>query len=802
MYIARVTSDGRKESVEDHSNDTACFAARYAPAFFTMLAVLTALLHDAGKNTKEFLEYILSMLTDNKARRGEVIHSTAGAVMASDFPNNDKYARLTIELIRHAILSHHGLYDCVDLEGNETYQRRAQKQKDMDSIRQEVHKYISEEKLLRLFEQSKEEVAVLAREIASFCKGWPNAAQTKRRAHVGSKWFYFGMLERLLLSILINADRTASACFRKGTRLSEKEAVSGRDFWRQLLNVLEKNLIAKNTGSPLDVFRREISDCCLDAAKSELGIIRLEVPTGAGKTMSGLRLALQQALQFTKKRIFYVAPFNSILEQNAREMRDMLECGWETLLEHHSNLIPDDEDKEAYSELAESWSAPIIATSAVQFLNSLFSHKSGAIRRMHALCDSVIIIDEVQAIPVRCTALFNMAMNFLSKFCGSVIILCSATQPPFHKIPENSLAEPLNILPNQQRYIEAFRRTRIIDDTNRVPAGLRARDAAEYAVRRFDEDGSLLFVVNTKGCAKNIYREIKDLVAARIDKPTLIHLSTSMCPAHRIENLNKLRELLNANAPVICVSTQLIEAGVDISFRSVIRSLAGLPNIVQAAGRCNRHRETDCGMVYLIKIHKDDERLDMLPEIRESQEIMQMLLPAFKPDGQGGDMLSQSAMDAFYQYYYASNLDIINYPLPNFASNMVDLLSVNTIGIKRFTQINPNQHKPLLAQAFKTAGEEFQVIEEKGGRDVLVAYNEESKEFILRLNSELKSEELHALMPKLQKYSVSIYPSMLRRMADAFYPTVNGIMVLRDEYYCGETGVCEESSPMQPLFDD
>ena len=797
MYIARII-DGREESVKSHTEDTAYFAVKYAPDFFKASTKLAALLHDAGKNTDEFLTYIKSTQTENRARRGSVTHSTAGAIMATELCECDgsKEGKFAAELIRHAIISHHGLYDCVNLEGDAAYQMRAQKQQGMEHIKQEVHQYINEKELQDLFMQSKDELSTLIREIAGFCQARSDTSGIKNP--FGSKWFYFGLLERLLLSILIDADRTASACFARGIRPFEKEEM-GSGLWQQLLSAFEKNLANKQSDSPLNVYRREISDSCLEAAKVECGIVRFVVPTGAGKTLSSLRFALQHAFQFKKRRIFYIAPYNSILEQNAQEIRITLDCDEKVLLEHHSNLIPD--DTETYKELTENWACPIVATSAVQFLNALFSHETGAIHRMHALCDAIIIIDEVQAIPVKCTALFNLAMNFLSTFCRSVVMLCSATQPPFENIPKNRMIAPQNIFSDSQRYIEAFRRTQIIDETAIEPAGLHAQAVAQYTIRKFDEAGSVLVIVNTKSCARNIYIEMKERLADRTDKPVLIHLSTAMCPAHRAHCINTLRTLLDNKKPVICVSTQLIEAGVDISFRTVIRSLAGLQSIIQAAGRCNRHQETDCGYVYVIKIHADDEHLSKLPEIIEAQQAMLRVLHDLQAGDQNNDLLSQKAIDLFYSWYFYGKHDAMRYPLHD-DTDMIAILSKNPKGVKQFLDKNPGCPEPLLPQAFRTAGEHFQVIEEKGGTDVLVDYDE-SKKLILQLNSRLKPGELSKLLPHLQKYSVNISSGMLRQLDDAFYIAPNGdIRILREEYYHSETGVSEMPSAMKPLILD
>jgi len=517
VYIAKISDDKREESVYDHSMAVAMLAELFAPSFLKSTTYLTALLHDAGKNCDEFLEYIRKSATDpNSVKRGEVVHSTAGAIIVNEIAGAEKIEIFAAELIRHAILSHHGIYDCTTLEGKNIYRLRSEKQREIEKIRREVFRHIPETELKELFDKSVEELKTVLHMIAE-------VTQTNE---FGVRSFYWGMLERLLLSLLIDADRTASACFEKDIA-PDTLPLSTEKLWSDLIELLESHLSEKiETESKIAQLRQEISTACRVAGQIQGQILRLVVPTGGGKTFSSLRYALHQAKAFNKRRIFYIAPFNSILEQNAKEFRTALgNPGIEIVLEHHSNLIADDVEmydestQKKYEELTQNWNAPIVLTSAVQFLNTLFSAKSGAVRRMHALADAVIIVDEVQSIPIRCTELFNLAMNFLSGVCGASIVLCSATQPPFEELKDNRLFPPTDMIHDSERYREEFRRTRIIDKTSLIPGGMDVQDAAQFTIDIHKTCSSILFIVNTKKSAKAIYCELKERFKERVSQP-------------------------------------------------------------------------------------------------------------------------------------------------------------------------------------------------------------------------------------------------------------------------------------------
>ena len=306
------------------------------------------------------------------------------------------------------------------------------------------------------------------------------------------------------------------------------------------------------------------------------------------------------------RRIFYVIPFNTILDQNAGALRDALQ-NYEGILEHHSNVVMDDEaEQSAYTRLAERWDSDIILTSFVYFMNTLYRKENTDARRMHRLQRSVIIFDEVQAIPQNCIRLFERAAQFLVRGLGCTAVLCTATQP--------SLAlEGADIIQNAGALFQSLRRMEIIDETR--PART-CEEAAQNALSLLREYGAVLMIVNTKKAAESVYQKVKDGAPANVH---CFHLSTNMCPAHRMETLEELRALLKNGASVFLISTSLIEAGVDVSFPIVIRSFAGLPSILQAAGRCNRNGEQALGRVYVWTL--SEEKLERLPFVQHGQAL-------------------------------------------------------------------------------------------------------------------------------------------------------------------------------------
>src|SRR5690606_4496420 len=294
-------------------------------------------------------------------------------------------------------------------------------------------------------------------------------------------------------------------------------------------------------------------------------------------------------------RIIYVVPYTTIIEQNAKEVRDILKAN-DYLLEHHSNVIDDELNDDEFIDYKsyqknkkiklakDNWDVPIIFTTMVQFLDTFYKGKGRNIRRLHNLTNSVIIFDEVQSVPVNCISLFNETLNFLKDFGNSTILLCTATQPALQYVQKNisiddELIDDLTIVTKD------FKRTNIINFLK--DEGWTTEDLTEFVQEQIQHVNSVLVILNTKSVVRKLYHELQN------SDVRVVHLSTSMCAAHRKAIISEMRDMLKRKEKLLCISTQLIEAGVDVSFECVIRSLAGLDSIAQAAGRCNRHGEVE-----------------------------------------------------------------------------------------------------------------------------------------------------------------------------------------------------------------
>ena len=349
-----------------------------------------------------------------------------------------------------------------------------------------------------------------------------------------------------------------------------------------------------------------------------------------------------------------------------------------------------DEETTKQKALSENWDAPVVLTTNVQVLEALFGSGTQSARRMHQLANAVIVFDEVQTLPVKCVQLFNMAVNFLVNNCGSTVVLCTATQPLLDKIEPKSRALPITaeqqMIPNTRQLFDDLKRVEVKDKTK--VGGWRNDEIKELAGQKVVESGSVLVIVNTKTSAREIYMQCK-----QIPNGETYHLSTFMCPAHRMAMLNQIKACLHNKKPGICISTQLIEAGVDISFGSVIRFLAGLDSIAQAAGRCNRHRERlTPGEVLIINPAK--ENINRLEDIRIGKEKTERLLGEFKdnPARLGNNIISPEAMEQYYQYYFYQRAKEMNYPVTADSpvgreDNLFNLLSVNSLSVEEHKRI-------------------------------------------------------------------------------------------------------------------
>lgn len=762
LFIAHIReSDHAVQTVLEHNQGVAKLA-RIAgePYGMANLAECAGLHHDDGKNRTEFKSYLLNAIAGKKQKRGSVIHSTHGACIVDQLINNsNKYSQFAAEIIRNAIMSHHGIRDALTIDGIISYEKATKKiVGSLRSVSEQVYKDFGEEKLKKNIQEMIAEVEIIVKKVETF-------NQSVRR--FGSSHFYYGMYQRLLMSILIDADRTDTSCFFDGTipllRMSKDNLTNQWKKYLDTVNTKIEMLEKTKTPSPLDQFRSEISRKCANFDGGEKGVFRLVVPCGAGKTISSLRYALQTAARYGKQHIFYIAPFNSILEQNADVIGEMIgDVG--AVLQHHSNIVFEMENEEdekseekRYKLLTDNWLlSPIIATSAVQFLNALFLAKTTSVRKMQSLGNSVIIIDEIQALPIKVMKLFNGAMNFLSEFCNSVVVLCSATQPTLEELDSYCICNPRDILPDYKKYTGAFKRIEI--ECPELGKALNYGEAADFVLEKICEVDSLLMIVNTKSAAMKIVLELESKVEQSSDY-TIVHLSTNMCPEHRRSVILGLKQQLrqkNKKKKIICVSTALIEAGVDISFDLVIRSLTGLDSVIQAGGRCNRNQESALGKVFVVELQNEDVR--KLGDLVLKQRIMRDIFSIYEkerkanPSKYHDGLLEENIIKYYYKKYYNMSKRQMEFFLDyDSETSILDLLSENESGRSK------NEMSDLIfEQAFQKAGEEFKVIDESGGIDVVVEYNLDAENHIQHLKESKKLSDIRRELRYLQRYTVQL----------------------------------------------
>ena len=763
MYIAHITSDHRTQSVEDHLKNTATLAYQNCPIpTLKHIAALAALLHDIGKLGEPFQEYMNEVAKNSTAKR-QVDHSTAGGWLVRKMFGNS----ILGDMISYVVYSHHGLQDCIEpVSGKNLYVKREQKDLEIQVVLDRLWNVIDKTELLKLAKKAWEDSQSL------FSLNFPDNS--------GNKEYYYGMYARTLLSILMDSDWSDTAAFEERNALPQRMSPEEvQTIWIQATQNFESSYgeYTLKSMNLINCLRNDISSQCYTMSAHAEKRYRLTVPTGLGKTLSSLRFALHHAKGYGKQHIFYIAPYNSILTQNADEIRKAIQM--DCVLEHHCNVTPEPEKEETYKYMMETWDSPIIATSAVQFLNALYSAEKSSIRRMYALCNSVIIVDEVQAIPTRCLQLFHLAMNFLSEYCNTTVVLCSATQPSLTSSNQNNLLPCKEMVPDLDPYKDVWGRVTYTNDTRKVPGGMHLEDLGSYIIEKYQKYQSVLVIVNTKQVAYDLYESLKEQI------PNLYHLSTNMFNENIKDQLQKICFRCNIQEPIVCISTQLIEAGVDISFHSVIRSIAGLDDIIQAAGRCNRHKEYEKGHVFIVKLHPTVEYTGSLTEVRMAQRAMEDFLDL------GNCMDSSDAIKKYYDLYFSKmGEDIVKYPAEHIY--LTDLLSDNVTGQQQSFRLYQKKMRYSYPQSFRTAGKLFQVIPENNTIPVVVPYKQEAEDLLKVLQNSHSFFKKKDILRKLQKYTVSISEKKWNILKHAI--TVlpdNAVQILDPAYYEEDTGVQE-----------
>ena len=823
-YIAHIREfDKIEQKLKTHLAETADLVEKYASKIgLEECGKLIGLLHDVGKATDTFDNYIRSangqiLCDDNNFidaddMKGKIDHSTAGAQYL--FGKIDKSLAQMLSLI---IVSHHsGLIDCITPDGYDKFTRRIQKSQDSTrlneslanldlEIKMEVEKLIDSP---TLFQSYKSFV------LKMFEKGIDDSKTLN---------FKISLLTRYLFSCLIDADRLNTIDFECKFK-SKLRNYGEYDSWEKLLALFNKYIKKFQENNVIDSIRNRVSTECLEASSKNKGLFQLEVPTGGGKTLASLRFALNHAKKNKMDRIIYIIPYTSIIDQNAQIAREIFEKKLESgsytnniVLEHHSNLSPEEENIRQ-KLLAENWDAPVVFTTMVQFFETIFGHGTRSARRMHQLANAVIIFDEVQTVPVNFVHMFNVTLRFLVKSCGSTIVLCTATQPLLDKI-EFQRAIQINpekkIIKNVDQLYQTLKRVEIINKIK--PIGYSDVEVAKLAFDELKAAGSVLIIVNTKASSMNLFKEIEKLkLQCNKKELEIYHLNTHMCPAHRMSVISEIQGKLKKNCseilkPVICVSTQMIEAGVDIDFNAVIRYVAGLDSITQAAGRCNRNgKMPKLGRVLII--NPENENLDRLKDIKIGKEITLRVIDEYnnKPDDFDNDIIGLKAINRYYQYYFYDRAKVMNYPVSKNScisrtDNLFDLLSLNEQSVFEYKILNKDQPPDLvLRQSFETASKIFKAIDSQT-IGIIVPYGEKGDEIIKSLCSVNDMETQYKMLKEAQRYSVNVFPYVFQKLSEA--KAINesqkdsGIFYLSKENYDKQFGLSMNSvNEMELLY--
>ncbi|MBT8508780.1 CRISPR-associated helicase Cas3 [Methanomicrobiaceae archaeon CYW5] len=685
MYYAHTSEHSDKttwQPLKDHLENVAVLASQFADDFeSSAFGYAGGLLHDLGKYSPEFQRRL-------EGASVRVDHATAGAIEA-----RASYHPAQSRILEYIITGHHG---GMENFGNPSsgLEKRLKKNflADYSAYRDEI-------------------------EIPSLDGLSPPL--TPSDSGMG---FPLSFYIRMLYSCLVDADFLDTEHFvdpAKATLRGESESF---DVLIKKFDTHMEGITAKADETAINVRRQEIYRQCREKAYFPTGFFTLTVPTGGGKTLSSMAFALSHLERHDLKRIFYVIPYTSIIEQNAEVFRKIF--GAENVLEHHSNFDPtgDRADKDPIPETvaetlslsSENWDIPITVTTNVQFFESLFSHKPSRCRKLHNLAKSVIILDEAQMLPTGylkpcLAALTELVVNY-----GATVVICTATQPKLADLLDENI-RPVEIMDSPDSLYEEFRRVSV------KSVGLLDDDDLSA---RLMEQKQVLCIVNTRRHAQELFDRISG-------SGNCYHLSARMCPVHRRKQLDAIRQSLLAGLDCRVVSTQLIEAGVDIDFPVVYRAMTGADSICQAAGRCNREGKREMGEVFVFQSSESYGKAT--PWQRRVAEIGEMVCRDFE------DPMALPAIGEYFRklyFYEGSELD-----------KKRILPMIEELGRK-------------MEFPFEDVGTSFSFIEDNT-RDVVILYDAQARDIIERVRREGFPGRFAR---RLQGYSVNVYPNEFREM--------------------------------------
>ncbi len=702
----------------DHLEGVASMASNFAEPFGgDKMAYLAGMLHDIGKYSPEFQRRL-------EGSPEKVDHTSAGAQEAVRL-YGDRWGRM----LAYLIIGHHGgIPDWDDASPSSVF--------------------------ARLNKADLKDFSPWEREVKTQITDFKPVAKIKSEKKI--QYYQLANYIRMLYSCLVDAD------FLDTEKAFGSPNADSRGLTTPLPDLLKRmeerlaslSSCAKDT--PINRRRKDILNQCIAAAESPQGMFTLTVPTGGGKTLSSMTFALKHALCHGMKRIIYVIPYTSIIEQNAKVFKDIF--GEHNVLEHHSNYAFDDltdtgEEATDVRNLSirlatQNWDAPIIVTTSVQFFESFFSNKPSKCRKLHNVANSVVILDEAQMLPVELlkpsvALLGDLVMNY-----QTTVVLCTATQPSLNPYLPSSI-QVKEIMDSPRELYETFRRVRVelvgedeLTDT----------DLAE----RIRQHSQALCIVNTRNHASRLFQELGECEGR-------YHLSARMCPVHRREKLSEIRQSLMNGLPCKVISTQLIEAGVDVDFPVVYRSMAGIDSIAQSAGRCNREGRLKSGIVYAFEPEKHGiPKGYMGLTASKAREVFR----------NHADPLSLEAVESYFCNLYETQGDQLDNK---------GILQLHKGGGEEFEF------------PFQEIAKSYQLIE-NGMKALIIPYTSEHSEHeaegLIQAIRHVKYPG--ALLKRLQKYTVQVYPFEFKMLQDAGAVECiqEGFYVLTDlELYSMEFGL-------------
>jgi CRISPR-associated endonuclease/helicase Cas3 len=727
------------EPKHGHLNKVAWWTARFAAEMFAPdspeaksawnWGYLAGLWHDLGKFAPEWQAYLASkadMHSDDAT--GKIDHSTAGAQQAV------KASPIIGHLLSYLIAGHHsGL-----LDGASSHACQASRllKKDLPDWGNAPDEITSE--------------AVPA--LPPFLQRDP---------------FSLGLFIRMIFSSLVEADFLATEAFMNPAQARVRN-LAPEDSLAAICRLIDERIDrfgAPSPGDAVNIQRKAVVDDCRAAALNEPGIFSLTVPTGGGKTLSSLSFALRHALAHGQRQVIYVVPFTSIIEQNAEVLREILApletASFTPLIEHHSSLSPDKESTQSRLA-AENWDAPVVITTAVQFYESLFAAKTSRCRKLHNIANSVVILDEAQSLPVDFLSPCLRVLQELADNYHTSVVLCTATQPAVHY---DAHEFPIGLKNCRE----------IIGDTKSLFAALRRvvveslGDVCDPAlVGRLASHPQVLCIVNRRKHAQQLFQLFGESEGN-------YHLSALMCPEHRSRILAEVRVRLDEGLPVRVISTQLIEAGVDVDFPVVYRAMAGLDSIAQAAGRCNRNGKLPSpGQTYMFR--PEDQRGETY--FRETAQVAHQLLDLHP------DLLGQEAIRHYFDLYYYQQKSRWD--------------SKNILG--QFRLDGRNRDFPF-DFSFAKVADDFRLIED-WQVPVIIPYDNKACALIEDLRKPFIPLN-RKLFRALQRYTVQIPPHLRNTNIRSFEILRDGqfhVLVSTDLNYSKDFGLCFEGEYSNSQF--